>query len=233
MRIGGVLFTLQLIAILALIGVRNAPAADRQEGGYAGTKDQGHDEVVYNFLKHFSYEQYYYAYDFQFGSYNNHRVDAMDFSIFAGHGNRWYIATTSGGVSLSSCGSSSDKGYGDWNCEFIAFESCKVIPSPIEVNDWWTNWVHANGIFDGLHQALGFRTDSYQSTDEHVTNHFGKRIHGNHAVWQSWFDAINHEAASDEMGCCVMHPSTQMDTHASFVADPPANHTNLTVWYQY
>src|SRR5689334_20041901 len=89
-------------------------AADRQEGGYAGTKDQGHDQVVYNFLKHFSYEQYYWAYDFQFTSSNNSRVDAMDFAIFAGHGNQWYVSTTSGGVDLSNCGSTAAKGYGDW-----------------------------------------------------------------------------------------------------------------------
>jgi hypothetical protein len=218
---------------MAFSCVFRSSAADRQEGGYVGTKDQGHDEVVYNFLKHFSYEQYYYSYDFQFGSYNNHRVDAMDFSIFAGHGNQWYIATTSGGVNLSTCGNTSNKGYGDWNCEFIAFESCEVIPSPIEVTDWWTNWVHAGGIFDGLHQALGFRTDSWQSTDQDVTNFFGFLIRWNCPVWQSWFSAIDNEAASDEMGCCVMHPTTQMDSHASFVADPPANDTNLTVWYQY
>src|SRR4051794_23534681 len=100
--------------------------ADHSEGGYAGTTDQGHDEVVYNFLKHFSYQQYYYAADFQFTSSNNSRVDAMDFAIFGGHGNQWYIATTTGGVDLSQCGNTSAKGYGDWNCEFVAFESCDV-----------------------------------------------------------------------------------------------------------
>lgn len=217
----------------AFCSLATVTAADRQEGGYAGTKDQGHDEVVYNFLKHFNYEQYYWAYDFQFTSINNRRVDAMDAAIFAGHGNQWLIATTNGNVDLKNVGSTGDKGWGDWNCEFIAFESCDVVPSPLEVSDWWTNWVHTNGAFDGLHQALGFRTISWQSTDQDVSDYWGARMRGNYAVWQSWFDAINSEAASDEMGACVMHPSTEMDTHASFAPDPPANHTNLRIWYQY
>ena len=208
-------------------------AADRKEGGYAGTTDEGHDQVVYNFLKHFSYEQYYYAYDFQFTSINNSRVDAMDFAVFAGHGNKWLIATTNGNVDLKTCGNTSNKGWGDWNCEFIAFESCYVVPSPFEEANWWTNWVQANGTFDGLHQALGFRTVSYQSTDEDVTDDFGALVKGNYGVWQSWFSAINSEALNDEMGSCVMHPSTDMDTYASFASDPAADHGNLTIWYQY
>lgn len=224
---------IRIFSLLVVFLTSKAITADRQEGGYAGTKDQGHDEVVYNFLKHFSYEQYYYAYDFQFTSYNNHRVDAMDFAIFAGHGNQWSISTTNGGVSLWTAGNTTDKGYGDYNCEFVAFESCDVIPSPLEVSDWWTGWINTNGIFNGLHQALGFRTDSWQSTDEDITDYFGSCIRNNCAVWQSWFDAINHEGRSDEMGCCVMHPTCQNDSHSNFVADPPAHDGYLTVWWQY
>ncbi len=226
-------FFLSIVLLCCLLfATKDCFAADRQEGGYAGTTDQGHDEVVYNFLKHFSYEQYYYARDFQFTSINNSRVDAMDFAIFAGHGNQWLIATTSGNVDLTQCGSTGNKGYGDWNCEFIAFESCDVVPSPIEQADWWTNWVHTNGAFDGLHQALGFHTLSWQSTDQDITDYFGNCIRNNYAVWQSWFDAINHKG-SNEFGSCVMYPPAEMDTHASFVADPPADHQNLKVWYQY
>lgn len=222
-----------MTAAILIIAANSLNAADRSEGGYAGTRDQGHDEVVYNFLKHFSYEQYYYAYDFQFISNNNARVDAMDFSIFAGHGNQWYIATTSGGVSFPSAGTTSAKGYGDWNCEFLAFESCDVVPSPIEQADWYTNWTQDGGIFDGLHQACGFRTLSWQSTDQDVTDYYGSAIHAGYAVWQSWFDAINNEARSDEKGACVMNPTCEFDTHASFAPDPSPNDNSLKVWYQY
>ena len=62
---------------------------DREEGGYAGQMGQGHDVVIYNFLKHFNYEHYYWGYRHQWSYNNNNRVDAMDIAIFAGHGNRW------------------------------------------------------------------------------------------------------------------------------------------------
>lgn len=206
---------------------------DRMEGGYAGTTDQGHDAVVYNFLKHFSYEQYYYSYKHQWSTNNNNRVDKMDIAIFGGHGNRWAIWGIDGKVDLTTAGSSSHKGYGDVNAEFVAFESCYVVPSPIEVSDWYTNWTKPGGIFDGLHQAVGFHTVSWQSTDQDVSDYFGVRMRNNGAVWQSWFDAINAEGRSDEHGAAVMYPPADGDRYASFVADPPADHTSLRIWYQY
>jgi Family of unknown function (DUF6345) len=220
--------------LLALLAAGRLGAVDRSEGGYAGTTDQGHDQVVYNFLKHFSYEQYFYARTFQWDSLNDLRVDAMDIAVFGGHGNRWFISTTDGGVDLSNVGSSADHGWGDVNAEFVAFESCDVVPSPLEVTDWWTNWIRTpGGAFDGVHQVLGFRTLSWQSTDQDVTDYFGARMAANGAVWQSWFDAINSEGRSDEMGAAVMHPSTDGDRYGTFVADPPKNHQSLRIWYQH
>ena len=108
-----------------------------------------------------------------------------------------------------------------------------MVPSPIEVSDWWSNWTGSDGVFDGLHQAVGFHTVSWQSTDQKVSDYFGSRIASGYAVWQSWFDAINAKGKSDELGSAVMHPSADGDTYASFVADPPANHTSLRLWYQH
>ena len=224
------------IIVVALLGMSIVVAAvDRSEGGYVGRKGEGHDVVVYNFLKHFSYEQYYWAIRIQFTSNNDNRVDAMDFAFFAGHGNQWLIETTDGLQSLTTAGSDPiDWGWGDVNAEFIAFESCKVVPSPLDVTNWWSNWIsESDDVFDGLHQALGFRTDSLQSTDQDVSDYFGDRISRGYAVWQAWFDAINKEAMSSEMGAAVMHPSADGDTYASFVSDPPMNHGNLRIWYQY
>ena len=84
----------------------NVNAIDREEGGYVGQKGQGHDTVIYNFLKHFNYEQYYWGYKHQWSTNNNNRVDAMDFAFFAGNGNRWLIVLIDGNVSLISAGSS-------------------------------------------------------------------------------------------------------------------------------
>jgi Family of unknown function (DUF6345) len=223
-----------LVVALGFLGGLRLEAADRKEGGYVGTYTEGHDAVVYNFLKHFNYQQYYYSRPFQFGSSNNARVDAMDMAIFGGHGNRWYIGTTDGGIDLSNVGSGGNAGWGDFEAEFVAFESCYVVPSPIEVADWWTGWIRTpNGPMDGVHQILSFHTVSWQSTDEDVTDFFGSRMAGNHSVWQSWFDAINSEGRSDEHGSAVMHPSTDGDRYATFVADPPKNHQSLRLWYQY
>jgi hypothetical protein len=221
------------VLVLSALLATSVYAVDREEGGYAGTTDEGHDTVVYNFLKHFSYEQYYYSYQHQWSTNNNNRVDAMDFAFFGGHGNRWLIAGLDGNVDLSTAGSSSHKGYGDLDAEFVAFESCYVVTSPIEVSDWYTGWTQAGGIFDGLHQAVGFHTVSYQSTDQNVSDYFGSKMASGYAVWQSWFDAIDAKGRSDEHGSAVMHPSTDGDTYASFVSDPSASSTSLRIWYQY
>ncbi len=220
--------------LATFVSVPVAMAVDYEEGGYVGQSGQGHDTVVYNFLKHFNYNQYYWAIQSQFTTNNNNRVDAMDFAFFAGHGNRWLIATTNGNVNLTTAGSSSHAGWGNVDAEFIAFESCSVVPSPLEVSNWWSNWVsESDDVFDGLHQALGFRNSSYQSTDQDVADYFGDRISRNYAVWESWFDAINAEARSIEKGSAVMYPPSDGDRYGNFSADPPAGHGNLRVWYQH
>ena len=226
---------LLLVLLLGIVSLVPAVrAVDREEGGYVGEKGEGHDTVVYNFLKHFNYQQYYWGYKHQWSTNNDNRVDAMDFAIFAGHGSRWSIRLLDGSLSLTTAGRSSDEGYGDLDCEFVAFESCKVVPSPREVSDWYSNWTsESDDVFDGLHQALGFRTDSYQSTDQKVTDYFGERISKNYGVWESWFDAINAKGRSDEMGAAVMHPTCDGDTYGSFAADPPKTSTRLRIWYQY
>jgi hypothetical protein len=189
--------------------------------------------VVLNFLQHFHYEQYYYSYKHQWSTNNNNRVDAMDFAVFGGHGNRWLIAGLDGSVDLSTAGNNSNKGYGNVDAEFIAYESCYVVPSPIEVSDWYTNWTKPGAVFDGVHQILGFHTVSWQSTDQKVTDYFGSRMANGYAVWSSWFDAIDAKGRNDEHGSAVMHPSTEGDSYASFVSDPPIDSTSLKLWYQY
>lgn len=224
----------RVLAILMSTATGVALAADYEEGGYAGTRDQGHTTVVYNFLKHFSFEQYYYSAQSQWASNNNARVDNMDFSVFGGHGAPWTILGEDGlVVDLTKAGSRGNLGYGDADCEFVAFESCKVVPSPIEKADWYTNWTRSGGIFDGLHQALGFRTNSYQSTDQDVTDWFGIQIKLDYAVWQAWFLSIDIAAYSYEYGSAVMYPAASNDTYSTHCPDPPKDHTDLTVWYQY
>ncbi len=205
-----------------------------EEGGYVGQEGEGHPDVVYNFLKHFSYDQYYWGVKSQITSNNDNRVDAMDIAIFAGHGNKWLFAMTDGSVNLGNAGGTSDGGWGDLDIEFAAFESCYVVPSPLEVSDWWSAWVGgSDDLFDGLHQLISFRTVSWQSTDQKVSDRFGDLVAGNYPVWQAWFRAINEKGKSDEKGAAVMHPDADGETYYNFGADPHPDHQSLRIWYQY
>lgn len=221
------------LAIVCLVVPGLAVAVDRWEGGYVGSKTEGDATTpVWNFIRHFSYEQYYWAETFQFGWYNNERVDKMDFSYFVGHGDRWAIKCQSTWIDLETAGSTSHDGWGDRNAEFVTLHACQVVASPLEVADWYTPWTNSDGVFDGVHQVCGFRTNASMSCDQDISNYFGSRIHSGGAVWQSWFDAIWLYGDGTERGAAVMYPPCDGDSYASFAADPPANHTWLRIWYQ-
>jgi hypothetical protein len=227
--------TISLVAFGLGIG---ADALAWEQGGYV--YNRGEDRFVdnvYNFLKHFSYEQYYWAEAFEFTTSNNSYVDEMDFAYYSGHGSAYSIGMGPGaGVSSVNLANNSSASWGDRDLEFIVFQSCSVIPSAADRSDWADAWV-PDGIFQGLHQAIGYRTLSYSGNG--ISNNFGERISDGDAVWQAWFAAVDDERSwwkgQDYPGLAsaVMHPSTQNDTHFSFAADPPAGHYSLTNWYQH
>lgn len=220
----------------------NASYAGNEEGGYVYNHGESRFvDNVYNFLKHFgtpgaSPDQYYWAEAYQFTTANNSYIDQMDIAYYSGHGNRNYIGMGPGaavsGVSIPSAGS-----WGDKDLEFIIFQSCAVIPSPIEVTNWWSKWAGPGRVFQGLHQAVGYRTNSYSGNG--ISNNFGKRIRRGEAVWQAWFAAVNDERSwwkgRDYPGyaAVVLYPGTDNDTYYNFVADPPKNHTSLRIYYQH
>jgi hypothetical protein len=229
-----IVFKSFLILIALLVPILGSMAGN-EEGGYVGQRGEGHPTVAYNFLKHFNYEDYYWDRDWCYGSSNNSLVDNMDIVLFAGHGNQWLVGCEDGSTAqFSSIGGTSNKGWGNRDLEFIAFESCKVVPRPCDRSDgnWYSRWTQNNGVMDGVHQILGFGTDSYQSTDQDVSDYFGDRVSRGYGVWESWFDAINAEARSIEKGSAVMYPPCDGDTYYSFSADPPEGHTWLRIWYQ-
>jgi hypothetical protein len=222
-----------------------APCYAWEEGGYVGD-DWDAIGVVWSFIKHFSYEMYVWSapWNFTHNNNGNYGVDKMDFVYFCNHGSPYHIKTSNGAggpgswVNLGTAGSSSHRGYGNLDLEFIVFHSCQTIPSPIETSNWWSQWIsESDDIFDGLHQALGFRTNAYKSTSQNIANFFGSRMAGNNYVWQSWFDAINaHGDHSDnhDFGAALMHPNAEYDRYKySHCPDPPENHNNLKIWYQY
>ena len=214
-----------------------------EEGGYCGN-DPITPSVVYSFIKHFDYEQYYWSSPSQFTTNNNNRVDAMDFAYYCGHGSPFEIGTWANGsgsgatatVDLRTAGNSSHHGYG-LDLEFIVFHSCQTIPSPLERSNWWWGWTNQDGIFDGLHQALGFRTNAWKYTAASIADYFGQKMAARFYVWQSWFAAINVHGDHGngwDYGAVVMYPPAEYDSYMySHCADPAPNHTNLRIWYQF
>jgi len=226
-----------LLAALAIAAAGSTTATAGEEGGYV--YNHGEDRFVdnvYNFLRHFNYDQYFWCESYQFTTANNSYVDAMDFAYYSGHGNNFYLGmgpgASSSGVSIGSATK-----WGDVDLEFIVFQSCKVVPSPIDRSDWYQRWVGSSDTFQGLHQAIGYRTNSYSGNG--ISNNFGGRIAAGQAVWQSWFNAVNDErswwrgSSYPGYASVVLYPGLDYDTYYSFGGDPPAGHGSLRTYYQH
>jgi hypothetical protein len=221
---------ISFLIILLMIASFSVAFAGDEEGGYCGTISTD-PTCVYNFLKHFSYEQYYYAIKSQFGSNNNNRADEMDISFFSGHGNNYRIVTNDGTVNLNTCGSTSHKGLGDDDCEFFIAEACQVVPAPPDRSDWASGWFNDNSIFDGLHMICGFRSNASTGTDAAIANYFGNKVANSGKILDSWLDAIAVKGGSSEKGAVVYCSGCRNDTYYSFAADPPENPTRLYIVY--
>jgi len=227
-----------LLTLLALVLSTNIFALE--EGGYIGNDPRARP-VVWNFIRHFAWDQYFWAAPFMFTNLNNYYVDNMDFAYYCGHGAPWYIMTYSGGINLATAGGSPHLGYGDTDLEFITFHSCSVIPSPLETPNWWQPWItEPTDIFDGLHQAIGFRTPAYVVSSPAISNFYGWCISMNFNVAMSWFWAINWfgyrwNGQLREKGCIVMWPPTAIFDcyYWPQCPDPPQNHQGLMCVYQF
>jgi hypothetical protein len=227
-------------ALLATLAAQTPPlVAGSGVGGYVYNHGESRFvDNVYNFIKHFAYDQYYWTESYEFTSAEDSYVDAMNLAYYSGHGNHFYIAMGPGSsspqaVDLTTAGSYGD---GEQRLKFIVFQSCEVIPSVPDLSDWWSAWV-PNGIFQGLHQAIGYRTLSYSGNG--ISDNFGSRAAGGQALWQAWFDAVNDERSwwrgSDYPGYAsvVLYPGLDNDTFFSYGPRPPAHHGALRTYYQY
>lgn len=231
-------FIQRVCLVLAAVIVLAMPLSAERIGGYV--YNQGEDRFVsnvYNFIKHFAYEQYYWAQAYQFTTYNNWYIDAMDVAYYSGHGNNWYIGMGPGAVVPRYVSTPTAGAWGDNQLEFIIFQSCAVIPSVPDVSNWWSNWAGVGRPFQRLHQAIGYRTNSYSGNG--ISNNYGSRVKAGQAMWQAWFAAVNDERSwwkgSDYPGYAsvVLYPGLDNDTRYVFGPDPPANHTWLRTYYQY
>lgn len=239
--------------LMAASLVTTAYADTREIGGYVGHAEDRFVRNVWNFIKNFKssqhvglyswkYNQYFYAHPFEFLGSSLSYVDSMDLAFFSGHGNHWSFACTNNNADIVDL--TTAPGYGTLgtggDLEFLIFESCSVIPGPLDVADWWSNWTR-NGagkhIFQGLHQAIGYRTLSY--SDNGIPNNFANRLKIGQPLWQAWFDAVDDERSiwhgSDYPGyaSAVLYPGLDNDSIGFYGADPPSNHTKLRIYYQY
>lgn len=101
-------------------------------------------------------------------------------------------------LDLRNAGDNSNNGYGTNNLEFLVLHSCSVVPSPIDVTDWWTPWIgEPGGIFDGLHILMGFRTEASYSNANMIASYMGELTNNQSGrVWENWVNAVNTKGAS-------------------------------------
>ncbi len=243
---------------LFLCGTLLAPATpanadDRQIGGYVAQAEPRFQRNVWNFIKNFKspqsvgahkwkYDQYYWAEPYVFLGNKSSYVDSQDLAFFSGHGANFRMACHNKTADVDFRDAT---GYGDLakggDLEFIIFESCSVVPSAPELTDWYSPWLRDAGgkhIFQGLHQALGYRTLSW--SDNGIPNDFGKRLRGSQAMWPAWFAAVNSERVWDGddlpypgFASVVLYPGLDNDSLGSYGNDPPANHNSLRTYWQY
>lgn len=230
--------SLRVGLVLALVAVLALPVSAERVGGYVYNQGEARFiDNVWNFIKWFAYEQYYWTEAYEFTSYNNWYIDAMDVAYYSGHGNYWYIGMGPGSSSPQYVSTPTAGAWGDNQLEFIIFQSCQVLPSIPDVANWWSNWAGSGRPFQGLHQAIGYRTNSYSGNG--ISNNFGWRVKVGQAMWQAWFAAVNDERAwwkganYPGYASVMLYPGLDNDTRYYYGADPPANHTWLRTYYQY
>jgi hypothetical protein len=197
--------------------------------------EQGAVNETWAFLKHFTYEHYYWAEPLVFTTHNHLYADNMDTAFFSGHGGHFSITTyenwgdpvnfADGSVSL-----------GDVDLEFLTIDACSVAPSPIERADWASGWWT---VFKGLHQILSFRTTGWY--DARVEDRYALNLLSGQKYMDAWFNAANSVRDGMYPGYCAVlwaypyngHPGTANDTYYSQVSDPQANLAIMAITYQY
>lgn len=248
------LTTALLVILLILCLQVTGSTAYRQIGGYVYEEEPICVDMVWNFISKFndsknswelmwgmnwSRDQYYYCETFQWDDvYHHMRVDFEDFSFYCGHGSPNHIGMRPGeGIWLPDC-----PGYGDLanngDLEFLAIYSCSVVLAPPDVADWWSKWWPHDGdrgIFQGMHQLLGFRTSAWP---DDLSSIFADRIIVGQPVWQAWFAAINDVRAATGgglhpgMASAIMSPRSDGDSIYFYSEDPPMNEHWLRIYWQ-
>lgn len=248
-------FSLLLIVAMCILsfshGINRAFAGDREIGGYVAQAEDRFVRNVWRYIRNFEssrtigghqwkYDQYYYMEPFVFENSHTSFVDNQDLAYVACHGGPWVIACHSNiaDVDFRNC-----PAYGDLpnngDMEFLVIESCATVTAFPDASFDWNGWRHTSvgGIFDGLHQTMGFRTNS--QSDNGVPQYFANHCLGNEIVWCAWFNAVQDERGwfnslfgidYPGLASAIMPQKCKYDRMGSYVSDPIASDLLYSVW---
>lgn len=234
-RVESIIKTATCLAAIITACFSAQTARALEEGGYVCREENGAVEETWAFIKHFSWEQYYWAQPFVFTTSDAAYVDNMDIAFFSGHGSNFHITTlrnccdqvdfSSGAVSL-----------GDLDLEILTVDVCSLIPAPIDRADWASGWWD---VFHRLHQILSFRTTGWY--DSRVEDQYAVNLLAGQKFIDAWFNAANSVRSGVYPGYCAViwvypyngHPGTANDTYYSYVSDPSQNLHIMAITYQY
>ena len=201
--------TMGLMATLLATPAR-AEDADYQYGGYVSNEETRFQGYVWDFLDElgndctawldactdlqdswindsYSRSQYYWGSCDQLVGYNNSYVDSVDLAYVAGHGSPSSISMNNTSCNLQNAS------YGDGDLETIVFHSCKVLQMDTA---WRSRWrVGAVGEvrpFNGLHHALGFRTNHNNGAGAGAwtSDEFAENLEDGYNMKTGWYDAV-------------------------------------------
>jgi hypothetical protein len=220
------------LCLILIAGIGAAAwAIDGYEGGYVGVEEG--QQTVWNFITNFSYDQYYWAEDFMFRQSNNSYVDLMDFSFYCGHGNHWLISEPDGTIiNLADAGNTGNSGWGDQYVRYVAFYSCKVVPSRLDLpadQSWYTPWT---SVLTGVRQICGYRTDAMVATGPNIGSYFGARVRAGDNIWQRWLDANNLYGDLSVMRASAVYSSDATNDTYSSNSIPRAGYETVYITYQ-
>jgi len=187
-----------------------AEDSDYQYGGYVSNEETRFQGYVCDFLDElgndctalfnacsdlqdswindsYSRAQYYWGSCAQLVGSNNSYVDSVDLAYVAGHG-----SPSSMSMAGTSC-NIANASYGDGDLETIVFHSCKVLQMD---SAWRSRWKSAAvgevRPFNGLHQALGFRTNHNNGAGAGAwtSDEFAEDLEDGYTVKTAWYDAV-------------------------------------------
>lgn len=136
----------------------------------------------------FTDSQYYWAEPFEFLSDKNAFVNSVQVALNEVHGNWWRFSTRDNHDDIVDLTSIPAGGYGTSSGGSLAYwilHSCEVIPTQTDESTSFDVWWN---IFDGLHAAVGYRTEMW--IDDGVTGPFGFAIGLGAPVVSTWITKV-------------------------------------------